>query len=242
MPRFFVSPDNISENHATITGSDVGHISRSLRMNVGDALTICDTEGYDYSGVIRDISPETILVEISDKTASITEPKAKITLYQALPKGSKLEFIIEKAVELGVHQIVPVLTERCVSRPNEKSMSKKIQRYEKIVEAAAKQSGRGIIPKIKPLLTFEQALERAGHDLTLVFYENATTPLKNLLAESPLDIGIFIGSEGGFSPEEIQLAQSKGAETASLGKRILRCETAPLVACSVIMFSLGELE
>lgn len=243
MPRFFIPPTE--EKTVRIQGDDASHITRSLRMQVGDAIVLSDGQGFDYSGTLSSLGQGFVDVSILEKAENQTEPQVKITLYQALPKGDKLSFIVEKTVELGGVEIVPVLTSRCISRPNPKSMERKIQRYQKTAEEAAKQSDRGMIPRVAPLLSFSEALEQAkAHDLSLLFYELETTPLREILTPDRIEhtqsIGVFIGSEGGFSPKEVDEAEKAGLVSASLGARILRAETAPIAALSALFYAFGE--
>ena len=237
MPRFFTGP--ISGDRAVISGEDAGHITKSLRLRPGEAVTLCDGSGFDYSCVLVSVG-ETVEAEVLEKLPSSTEPRGKITLFQALPKGDKMEWIIQKSVELGVHEIVPVLTSRCISRPDPKSMKKKVERYNKIALEAAKQSGRGIIPKVTELLTLEQAVKRLPLK-SIVFYENGGQRLKELVDQQTLDLGVFVGSEGGFSMEEIEFLGRHQVLPATLGERILRCETAPICGLSVIFSLTGDI-
>lgn len=236
MPRFFI--EEIPADTMTITGESARHISRSLRMKPGEAVVLCDGKGYDYHGEISSVSEEGVCVRILERVKNSTEPSVRIRLYQALPKGDKFEQIVQKSVELGVSEIVPVLTSRCVSRPDGRAMRKKIERYNKIACEAAKQSGRGIVPAVRDLLTFEQALgEIAGQEgEKLLFYECGGSRIPALLPPDSRRISILIGSEGGFEPSEVDCAREKGIAVASLGSRILRCETAPLCALSVLLF------
>ncbi len=234
MSRFFC--DNIADNKIYIEGEDAKHISLALRMKLGDKLEVSDLNGTDYLCEIESITSKTVELRIISKHKNETEPNVKLTLYQALPKGDKLEFIIQKAVELGVTTIVPVLTKRCVSRPDEKSMAKKLIRYNKIAKEAAKQCGRGVIPEVKPMMSFEKATDSlASHKTSVLFYEMGGERINSLIKKDDADIGIMIGSEGGFDESEVALTVAKGVKTATLGKRILRCETAPLSAVSIIM-------
>lgn len=237
MPRFFTGP--ISGNRTVVTGEDAAHITKSLRLRPGEAITLCDGSGFDYEGVIVSTGAE-VIVEIREKRAGCTEPRAKITLFQALPKGDKMEWIIQKSVELGVYRIVPVLTSRCVSRPDGKSMAKKVERYNKISAEAAKQSGRGILPEVAGLATLEQAVEMVPGK-GIVFYEKGGARLPELVGPADTELGVFVGSEGGFSPEEIALLQGRGIRPATLGKRILRCETAPICGLSILLSLLGDI-
>ncbi len=233
MPRFFVN--SIENDVAIITGNEADHISKSLRMKKGDELTLCDTKGFDYSCVINDIS-DNIICKVISKEKSRTEPDVKVTLFQAMPKLDKLDYIIQKSVELGVYRIVPILTKRCVSRPDEKSMRKKAERYSKISLEAAKQSGRGIIPEVCDLISFREAVNSISKgDLGIIFYEGGGKNLSEINLPSYKNISIFIGSEGGFDEDEVFFAESKAIEKTTLGPRILRCETAPVAALSIIM-------
>lgn len=243
MPRFFIPPTQ--EESLKISGQDALHISRSLRMRTGDEIILSDGEGWDYIGEITGIGNKEVAVKVIKKVENTTEPKRAITLYQALPKGDKFSFITEKAVELGVARIVPVLTSRCISRPNPQSMDRKIERYRRAAEEAAKQSDRGRIPTVDSLLPFEQALEDGARaDIKLFFYEEAQRPLQEVLTPQRLaaaqSVSMHIGSEGGFSPEEVALAKAQGYAIVSLGPRILRTETAPLAALSALQYASGE--
>lgn len=243
MPRFFTG--QFLGERVLITGEDARHMALALRMKCGEQVTVCDNNDRDYQCVITAIHPEQVELKVLTTQASAGEPWVKITLYQALPKGDKLEQIVQKAVELGVCRIVPVLTHRCVSRPDDKSMQKKLLRYQKIAQQAAKQCGRGRIPAIEPLIDFKTAvLQMKQVSLPLFFYENAQTPLKQILRErlTPAlpDLAILVGSEGGFEPSEAAFAQEHGLLPLSLGKRILRCETAPLAALAAILYEAGE--
>lgn len=240
MPRFF--SEELDGDRVYLRGEDARHIAKSLRMQPGDPLTVCDLRGTDLYCRIDELSPELVVLTVLQRLPSETEPTVKVRLYQALPKGDKLDLIVQKAVELGVHEIIPVLTSRCVSRPDGKSMEKKIQRFSRIALEAAKQSGRGIVPKVGELRSLEEALAEMGeHPLAILFYEEATQPLKEMLSAAPDSISILIGAEGGFSRDEVEAAKARGLRVASLGKRILRCETAPLAALSVLMYETGNL-
>lgn len=237
MPRFFTGP--LQGDRAVVTGEDAAHISRSLRLRPGEELILCDGEGTDYRCEILSVG-ETVEAAVLEKMPSETEPRVRITLYQACPKGDKMETIVQKAVELGASAIVPVLTDRCVSRPDGRSMEKKLQRYQKIALEAAKQSGRGVIPQVRPLMTLKEAgLSYEGRGI--VFYEKGGERLCRLLIGEEQEISLFVGSEGGFAPEEIAFLEEQGVQAATLGKRILRCETAPLCGLSVVLSLTGEL-
>lgn len=240
MPRFFTQ--TISAEGGIISGDDAKHISRVLRMKVGEALTACDTKGYDYDCLIESLSDREVSLRVLEVRPSQSEPDVRVILYQAMPKGDKLELIIQKAVELGVDSITPVMTRRCVSKPDSKSMAKKLERYNRIALEAAKQSSRGKVPQVCPMLDLPQALdEMAQTSCPILFYENATAPAKQVIDGAGKEIAVLIGSEGGFDESEVELAIQKGCQVLSLGKRILRCETAPLAALSIIMFETGNM-
>lgn len=239
MPRFFCEH---FESNPVISGEDGRHISRSLRMKVGEQLTVCDTIGTDFNCEIESIQDDTIYLKILNSKKNTSEPNIKVTLFQCIPKGDKLDLVVQKAVELGVHEIVPVLSSRCVSRPDAKSMQKKRMRLQKIADEAAKQSGRGILPKISDMISFKECCERLkDFSRSIIFYELGGAPLKDIV-NTQESYAILIGSEGGFSVDEVEQATSCGAVSATLGKRILRTETAPLAALTGIMLLSGNME
>lgn len=226
-----------------ITGEDAVHISKSLRMSVGEVITLCDRNRTEHLCKIERISTEGVLVREVSKSECTHEPTVEITLFAALTKGDKMESVIQKSVELGVHRIVPVLTSRCISRPDSKSAEKKLARYRKIAEQAAMQSQRAIIPVVSAFTELKSAAKTLEKlDLAILFYEGGGKPLRELIKTSDKSIGIFTGPEGGFEENEVSLLNESGAVTATLGKRILRAETAPLAALSAIMFHTGNLE
>lgn len=233
MPRFF--KEHFKDN-PEISGDDGRHIARSLRMRVGEKLTVCDTMGVDYLCEIKDICENTIKLNILEETQNRTEPTVSVTLFQCNPKGDKLDMVVQKAVELGVSEIVPVLSEYCVSRPDKKSADKKRERLSRISDEAAKQSGRGRLPEMGEFISFKACCERLkDFDKSILFYELGGKPLKEIVKNDIGSIAIVIGPEGGFSKDEVELAIENGAEIATLGPRILRTETAPLAALSGIM-------
>ena len=234
MPRFFV--ENIDENDITLSGSDARHIGFSLRMKPGEPLTVC-CDGIDYNCVIRSITGEQVFLDLVEKQRCAAEPDIEVTLFQAVPKLDKLEYIIQKSVELGAARIVPVLTRRCISRPDEKDFAKKLPRLQKIAAEAAKQSGRGVVPEVTPMVSYKRALEMMRElDGNILLYEEGGVPFGEAVPEGGKRIGLIIGSEGGFDREEAQAAVDAGAVQVWLGKRILRCETAPITALSILMF------
>jgi len=245
MPRFFITdPDEcIRDNTVTISGEDALHISRSLRMKIGEELSVSDFSGYVYSCRIRGFSEGQVELEILEKKLCDSEPTVRVRVFQALPKGDKLDTVIQKCTELGAYDFTPVLTSRCISRPDGKSAAKKCERWQKISAEAAKQCGRGIIPKVNSLTSFDEALkEMSGCTLALMCYEcEDGYSIKKCISENIArltpgsSVAIFIGPEGGISPEEAEKAKASGVITVGLGKRILRTETAPLFAVCAIM-------
>ncbi len=241
MPRFYTN--KIEGKQVRIPGADAVHTGRSLRMKPGEELTVSDYGGTDHRCAITRITPDAVELTVLESMPNESEPAVKVTLYQALPKGDKLESILQKSVELGVSRIVPVLTSRCISRPDSRSMAKKLQRYEKIVLSAAKQCGRGILPEVCPLMSFDQAAQRlAQHETPIFCYEQGGDSLASLVRPDAKDVGVLIGAEGGFDPAEAEMLSQLGVPRAGLGKRILRCETAPIAALAAIMLLTGNLE
>lgn len=238
MAWFFA--DSVSVPRHLITGEDARHISRSLRMKPGETLTVCDKNGVRHDCTIENISDGAVEVTVDSSRPCENEPKTKVVLYQALTKGEKMEMIIQKSVELGVSAIVPVLTARCVSRPDEKSANKKRERWNKIALAAAMQSRRGIIPEVRPFMSFADAAVRAG-DTAVVCYELGGVPFSHAPQLDRGEVSLFIGSEGGFEQSEVDELLRRGGTAVTLGNRILRAETAPLAALSVIMYLTGDL-
>lgn len=248
MPRFFLDPSDtrdFSSGNLAITGDDAAHIARVLRMKPGERLTVCDCLGSDFLCEIAGIDSGKVLLRILGKQRSQSEPSVNVTLYQGLPKADKMELIVQKSVELGVTTIVPVVTLRCVSRPDEKTLAKKTERWNKISAEAAKQSGRGILPQVKPAVSFQAAMKLLGAQAAAVMlYEQNGGTLRDYFdkfAAPPADLGVLIGPEGGFDNGEVEDARANGIVTAGMGPRILRTETAPLCALSVIMYATGNL-
>ena len=241
MPRIYLDKNEITGDVAVITGEDAKHISRSLRMKVGDEVTLCDGEMTDYSGIITGFTSDTVQLEITGRERNGGEAPYKARLFMALPKSDKMELIIQKAVELGVCEIVPFLSERCISRPDGASGVKKVERWNKIALGAAQQSGRGIIPTVHGIVSYKEALEMAKKDGTrFICYEceDENGLYQRLVGMNEGErcgvISFFVGAEGGFSREEVALAQEYSITPVTLGKRILRCETAPLFVLSVM--------
>lgn len=233
MIRFFI--ENISDNNYTLKGEDAHHAIKSLRVKIGENIILCDKNSFEHICKVEKISKDEVLLSAIKSQKNTSESNIKITLYQALPKNDKMDLVVQKSVELGVFKIVPIETSRCISKPSEKSISKKIERWQKIAKEAAKQSGRGIIPNISSPLKLDEAISKIkDYDKSLVFYENGGEKIKNSLKTYDKNISIFIGPEGGFETEEIDKLKSFGATISTLGTRILRTETASLAAISVI--------
>lgn len=218
------------------------HIAKSLRMKKGDMLTVCNGDGNDYGCIIEEITKNSVELSVCYKQASNSEPSVSVSLYQGVPKGDKMQDIIQKCVELGIHDITPVLTKRSVSRPDEKQAGKKRERYSKIALEAAQQSGRGIVPEINKMITLKEAAQQCTADIKILFYEGGGEPLREIIDETAKSVAIFIGPEGGFDGEEVEMLKDSGAVCATLGKRILRTQTAPVAALSAIMLMTGNLE
>lgn len=238
-PRFFT--ENINEDTAIISGEDVKHITSVLRMRAGDIAVLCDGRGTDY---LAELSAADGCCEfkVLEKTPNLAEPSIHVRLFQAMPKSDKMDFIVQKAVECGVCEIVPILTKRCVSRPDEKSLAKKLPRWQKIAYEAAKQCGRGIIPTVGEAVNFSSLKTLISPENTgILFYECSQTPLREAVCEFKRNVDIVIGSEGGFEPSEAEELQKLGFASVSLGKRILRCETAPIAVLSVLMNITGNM-
>lgn len=240
MPRFFVDPP-VGET-VTLTGASAAHIAKSLRMSVGDALALCDGRGTDYAAEIAGMDRTTVTARITARTPSIGEPDVRLVLFQGLPKGDKMDWIVQKAVELGAAEIVPFAAARSVSRLDEETARKKTARWQKIAEEAAGQSQRGRLPQVAVRVPYDEALRRAATcDRVFFCYEGGGAGLRTLLTDKPGSVAVFVGPEGGFSPEEVAQAESAGAVRVTLGTRILRTETAPLAALSAILFATGNL-
>lgn len=249
MQRFFVEPYQVQEEERRIvlTGSDVNHMKNVLRMRIGEEVFISDSSEKEYHCSILQFEENSAVLEILEIQEAGYELPSKIYLFQGLPKGDKMEWIIQKAVELGVHSVIPVEMRRCVVKLDAKKGQKKIARWQQISESAAKQSKRMEIPKIQEIMSWKEALEFAGKlDVLLVPYELAKGMKETreiLFSIVPgQSVGIFIGPEGGFDEGEIQTALEAGARPITLGKRILRTETAGMTMLSILMFTLEKEE
>lgn len=237
---FFVDRSAISDEKITVLGGDAFHIARSLRMAVGDHITVSDGEGTAYDCTLTLIRDDVCECDIISSAPSSAEPPIKITLFMAYPKGDKLETVIQKAVELGASEIVPFESERCIKRPKAEKLDRQLERLNKIALEAAKQCGRGIIPKVSSPISFSEAIALAKcFDLPLFCYEGCgTESLKSVLdgCTSAKSASVVVGSEGGFSPTEAERAKAAGLVSVNLGPRILRCETAPVYALAALSY------
>lgn len=243
MYRFFVEQEQISEKNIVITGQDAHHIRHVLRMRVGEEILISDGEKMEYRCSIAKLSETDVIVDILSSGESGMELPSKIYLFQCLPKSDKMELIIQKAVELGVYQIIPVASSRCVVKLDPKKEGSKIKRWQGISESAAKQSKRMLIPEVRSVMKYKEALEYAQQmDVRLIPYENAKgmDGTRELLEgiHPGQSVAVFVGPEGGFDESEVQMAREAGVFPITLGKRILRTETAGFTVLSILMYHL----
>lgn len=245
MHRFFVEPSQIGEKEIVITGPDVNHIRNVLRMRAGEELLAADGQGSEYRCILRELQDSEIRAEICRKLSGSAELPSRITLFQGLPKSDKMDLIIQKCVELGVFRIVPVTTKRTVVKLDAKKEESRRKRWTAVSESAAKQSGRGIIPEISGVRGFKEAVEEAGElDVCLIPYEKAEDMARTREILSGISagasIGVFIGPEGGFEEEEVREAMEAGARPITLGRRILRTETAGMAVLAMLGYLLEE--
>lgn len=243
MYRFFVEPEACVGESIRIAGEDWNHIRNVLRLKCGEQVTVSNGADREYICEIMEFTNSEVITRIVDVMGSSAELPAEITLYQGFPKGDKLEFIIQKAVELGAARIVPVLTRRSVVKLDEKKAVRKVERYNAIALSAAKQSKRGRIPVVEPVMSFTDALSDAKKlDMNLLPYEDAEgmEHSRSVIhqVKGKRSLGIFIGPEGGFEQQEVEAAKAIGAECITLGHRILRTETAGMTILSILMFEL----
>lgn len=244
MHQFFIDDSQIGKEYVTITGSDVNHIKNVLRMRIGEKIRVSSNSGQDFYCAIAEVSDEFVQADILDEEADSTELPSKIYLFQALPKGDRMEYVIQKAVELGVYEIIPVSMKYCVVKLDEKKAANKVKRWQAISESAAKQSKRSIVPKIHPVMSFKEAVSYARTcDLCLVPYENergmsaTAQALEKVIPGT--SVSVLIGPEGGFADEEIEAVRCD-MEVLSLGKRILRTDTAAICTMSMLMLKLEQ--
>lgn len=242
MARFFVSAEELNQDITVLTGENAAH-AKVLRLKIGEEILLCDGLGQEGICTVTEVSPGQVVLKVLSRQASSTEARIKASIYMAFPKSDKLEHVIQKATELGAYEIVAFPSSRCVSRPDEKSLKKKLERWQKIAASAAEQSGRGRIPQVVILGSYEDALQRAVQaDKAILFYENEqATTLQMTLQDGPFEtISLISGPEGGLEKTEVEQAAKAGLSVCTLGKRILRCETAPLCALSAVMYHSGE--
>ena len=245
MYHFFVEPEQISEKEIRITGNDVNHIRSVLRMKPGEEILISSRAGGDYHCAVEEIGQDEVRTSIMWKEALGRELSCPIVLFQGLPKGDKMEMVIQKNVELGVHAIVPVSMKRCVVKLDEKKAQAKQKRWQQISESAAKQAKRGIVPEILPVMSFTRALDYAGDfEQKLLPYECAEgiAGTRRILSgiRPGQKVAVFIGPEGGFDEKEVEAAKDAGFQVLTLGRRILRTETAGMMLLSVLGYLLEE--
>lgn len=242
MPKFFVRQDQIKENEITVLGDDAFHISRALRMAKGEMIEISDMQGIQYKCILKEFNPDSVVAEIISRFQLDNEPPVKIYLYQALPKGDKLDTVIQKSVECGVYEITPFESDRCVVRSKPDAEERKTERRNRISLEASKQCGRGYVPRVNKTVSFGEAVSLAKKcDLALFCYEGeATVSLRKMLSDAVNkgvdSISVMIGSEGGFSTPEYEMATAGGMVSVGLGKRILRTETAASFVLSCIAY------
>jgi 16S rRNA (uracil1498-N3)-methyltransferase len=240
MVRFFVTPEELAGECITLTGENAQH-AKVLRLKNGEQVLACDGEGCECLCEVVDASNYEL--NILERRASTTEASVRVSVYMAFPKADKLEHVIQKATELGAYEIVAFPSGRCVSRPDEKSLKKKLERWQKIAASAAEQSGRGRIPEVRVVNSYKAALEQAAKaDKALMFYENEHAVTLRMALETGewKSVSLLTGPEGGLEEKEVEQARAAGLEVCTLGARILRCETAPLCALSAVMYAAGE--
>ena len=242
MQRFFVNKENISAEQIIITDSRVHQIRDVLRMRAGDEVIVLDNTGQEYKVRLTNISQREVKGQVIQQRKCLAEPHTKITLYQSLLARDKLEVVLQKCTEVGVTCFVPVVTERSIVRKPEKITKEKLARFENIIAEASEQSGRGVIPVLHSPVVMSQALsEMANYDICLVASTKDCSSIKEILrssSSSPVRIALFVGPEGGFSDAELELFNSRGVQSISLGSRILRTETAGVVASAIILYEL----
>ena len=243
MTRFFVEPEELTSEQVRLTGENFQH-ARVLRLKQEEKLLLCDGQGREALCAVQEVGTQDITLSVLERRESAAEARVRVSVYMAFPKADKLEHVIQKATELGAYEIVAFPSARCVSRPDEKSLRKKLERWQKIAASAAEQSGRGRIPQVLSLGSYRQALERAKNaDKALLFYENEhAVTLRMALEGSPFGtVSLMTGPEGGLEELEVEQARAAGLQVCTLGSRILRCETAPRCAHSAVMYAAGEM-
>ena len=242
MVRFFVTAEELLQDTPTLTGENAQH-AKVLRLKPGEEVLLCDGDGREALCTVTDFGKDYCSVSVLERRDSATEAAVRVSVYMAFPKSDKLEHVIQKATELGAYEIVTFPSARCISKPDDKSIKKKVERWQKIALSAAEQSGRGRVPQVVVLDSFSQALSRASQaDKALMFYEHeeATTLHIALSDGNFATVSLLTGPEGGLEEKEVEQARAAGLQVCTLGRRILRCETAPLCALSAVMYAAGE--
>ncbi len=242
MTRFFVEPQELLSDMLTLTGENAQH-ARVLRLKEGEEVLLCDGDGRECLCAVTGYGSGYVDLAVKDRRQAASEASVRVSVYMAFAKSDKLEHVIQKATELGAYEIVAFPSARCVSRPDDKSLKKKLERWQKIAASAAEQSGRGRIPQVRTASSYTEALSQASDaDKALMFYENEhAVTLKMALSQSPYrSVSLLTGPEGGLEEREVEQARNAGFQVCTLGRRILRCETAPLCALSAVMYDAGE--
>ena len=242
MTRFFVSREEMRTEQIILVGENAQH-AKVLRLKAGEEVLVCDGAGQECLCRVTDFDAGEVNLEVLERRAASAEAAVEVSVFMAFPKADKLEHVIQKATELGACEIVAFPSARCISRPDDKSLKKKLERWQKIAASAAEQSGRGRIPEVRVVPSYAAALEQAAQaDQALMFYENEqATTLRMALESKPFrTVSLLTGPEGGLEEREVEQARAAGLQVCTLGKRILRCETAPLCALSAVMYAAGE--
>lgn len=248
MHRFFVPPESISDGKATLSGDQAHQIARVLRQAPGDSIVLLDNSGQEYDVVLTTVSPQLVEANVIQQSPGLGEPDTKITLYQAMLKGDRFDFVLQKCTELGVSTFVPIITERTVVRPDHHRTNSRKERWRRIVTEAAEQSLRARIPEALTPVSLEDALRSQPSLALMPWEEERSSGLKDTISKIRnegrgfSEVSIIIGPEGGFTAEEVDLAQHHGVQTVSLGQRILRAETAAIASVAAVCFELGEWE
>lgn len=242
MARFFVNAEELNKDFLVLTGENATH-AKVLRLKPGEKVTLSDGNGQECICTISDISAGQVSLVVNSRQQASSEPAVRASVYIAFAKGDKLEHVIQKATELGAYEIIAFPSARCVSRPDDKSLNKKLERWKKIAASASEQSGRGVVPDVLVVNSYRDALQRAKEaEIPILFYENerATTLSMALAGKEYGSVSLITGPEGGLEPVEVEQAMDMGIHICTLGSRILRCETAPLCALSAVMYDAGE--